>query len=364
MAKLTKKDVGLWEHRQAQLDTKGKILRGLILGSRIASGNLDNIEVPQNKIMKYPTREFADKDSGSEGYVKRYSKEGIEAFKRMRFKRFVDNPDREGNSIENFDDKRGLILGRDGDNPMGTYYVEGLRWSTGRTKLAEEIHEAGLSGDNIDNGIYSENNKGLQWDNKIRLEIINPEPGGLDSHIDLPFVPREIEVTPDLKVIPLLSPGRNTGFYHYTGAEDTIEFNIDWLSVTDESKRFAIKACRLLESWAKNDGYTNKPHMIRVIWGQEDVLFQGVKWVIAAAPYSLTNFERAHRQKPKNGDVGDGGVLINTALLPSQAHQTLTLKRVSQSNLTRADIQRLKDPGEYETDILSYSGLDFRKLDN
>jgi len=347
MANLYKKSPKQWDTYSGHHNVASKLWRGLITTSRVLSGNLWELEIPTNPLMRYPSDKKLP--NGSEGYVKGVSEEGVEAYKKTRGRRFMQDPRRPGNKIDPLDLGGGKAISLPNlsdKNPMGTFFIGGMKWEPYRSKLSKDIMDAGLSS-SISPSTYTDFSYGItQRDNKIILEVSDPNDyDDRPTHIALPFIPKEVEVTPGIKVVPILTPGRNTGFYHYTGAEDTIEFNIDWFFIGDETKRNVIRACRLIESWAKNDGYKKKPYTIRVIWGNEDVLFDGMKWVIASAPYSLTNFERGHNSRP-NGNYS--GRHINTGLLPSQARQIITLKRVSEDNLTREDITHLKDFDEYQ----------------
>lgn len=145
--------------------------------------------------------------------------------------------------------------------------------------------------------------------------------------LHLQFVPQEVQFTPENRLIAIASPGRNTPFYHYTGAEDTLEFTIDWVSEED-GKEDVIAKCRWLEAMSKNDGYLNKPAYVMIGWGREGKLFRDIAWVIEKAPYKLQNFNRGYKDPTTQSFVG-------TSLLPIQAYQQLTLKRVDSQNTLR-----------------------------
>lgn len=154
--------------------------------------------------------------------------------------------------------------------------------------------------------------------------------------IPLLFVPRETQFTPGNNLVAIASPGRNTPFYHYTGAEDTLEFTIDWLS--EDYKRYdVITMCRTIEAYSKNDGYFHSPKILSIIWGKDDILYNNSLWVIAKAPYKLQNFNRAYKD-PNTKQV------ISTGLLPNQAYQEITLKRISSFNQKWEDIKGYTAP--------------------
>lgn len=149
------------------------------------------------------------------------------------------------------------------------------------------------------------------------LMIIEPISGRVAR---LPFVPKELKVNPESHFKAIASMGRNTPFYHFTGAEDTLEFEIDWFAQED-SRYDVIRNCKLIESWTKNDAYDNPPPTVILHWNKE--LFADSLWLITAAPYRLMDFQ-AHRN-----------------MLPQQAYQSITMKRVTATNLTRKQIQTI-----------------------
>lgn len=152
------------------------------------------------------------------------------------------------------------------------------------------------------------------------------------SKLQLQFIPREVQFTMENRLIAIASPGRNTPFYHYTGSEDTLEFTIDWVSEDENNlKEDVISKCRWLESMSKNDGYLNKPAYVKIQWGKDGKLFRDTVWVIKKAPYKLQNFNKGFKDPTTQRFVG-------TSLLPIQAYQEITLKRVDSVNTLRKDI--------------------------
>lgn len=140
--------------------------------------------------------------------------------------------------------------------------------------------------------------------------------------LEIQFVPQEIQYNPESTWVAIASSGRNNPLYHYTGSEDTLAFEIDWHAQI-EDRDDVIAKCRWLESLTKNNGWDEPPHHVELIWGS---LF-GVptsEWVVTAAPYKLSNFHR-----PSN-------------MLPIQAYQQVTLKRITTTNRDYSEIRATK----------------------
>ena len=147
--------------------------------------------------------------------------------------------------------------------------------------------------------------------------------------LELPFVPRELGYEPSSKFIGIATMGRNTPFYQFTGSEDSLQFEIDWFS-SQEDRRDVINSCRWVEALSKSNGYEEPPHRVSLQWGADDLLFSGDIWLVVEASYSLTDFVNAFRHP--NGDIR------NVGMLPQQAIQTITLKRLSDNNRLSSEI--------------------------
>jgi hypothetical protein len=65
------------------------------------------------------------------------------------------------------------------------------------------------------------------------------------------------------------------------------------------------------------------------MWSQENLLFKDDLWIVVDAPYVLTQFVDSYREK---------SIITKVGLLPQQAIQTITLKRVTSSNRTSEEI--------------------------
>ena len=145
------------------------------------------------------------------------------------------------------------------------------------------------------------------------------------NRLTIPFVPRELEYTPSSNFVTIASFGRNNPFYQYTGSEDTLTFEIDWFS-KQENREDVITQCRWIEALSKADSYDDIPHRVMLNWGSENKLFLDEVWLVVSAPYRLSQFQRAYR----NSD----GQVKSMFMLPQQAYQTVTLKRVTKENRT------------------------------
>ena len=165
----------------------------------------------------------------------------------------------------------------------------------------------------VDGKVYSSPSDRIDRD----LSIIDTVSGRI---LKLTFVPRKLSVIPESHFKAIASMGRNNPFYHFTGAEDSLKFEIDWFSEKD-NRQDVILNCRWVESLSKNDAYNNPPPPVILHWNSE--LFSDSLWLVVDAPYDLSEFQ-AHRQ-----------------MLPQQAYQQVTLKRINQRNLTRSQIQSI-----------------------
>lgn len=130
-------------------------------------------------------------------------------------------------------------------------------------------------------------------------------------------VPLELSYDPDSRWLAVASPGRNNPIYHYLGSEDTLSFTLSWYS-DDSTKQDVITKIKWLESLSKNNGYTEKPHMLQCVWGD---LFRDAKWIMfKAGPARLSLFDRT------------------AGMMPKLASQDIVLKRVVEQNRTRTNI--------------------------
>lgn len=157
------------------------------------------------------------------------------------------------------------------------------------------------------------------------------------EYITLPFVPRELNYSMSSKFVGIATLGRNNPYYQFTGSEDSLTFEIDWFS-NQLDRKDVINNCRWVEALTKSDAYDAVPHRIKLVWGQDDLLWQDDIWIVASAPFRLKDFNRGYRKVKANGLTDPRGEFISTSMLPQQAFQTITLKRVTSLNRSREEI--------------------------
>jgi len=132
-------------------------------------------------------------------------------------------------------------------------------------------------------------------------------------------IPREIRVSPESTWVAVVSMARNNPQYHYTGSEDTIEFEISWYC-NHASRKDVITKVKWIEALSKNDGYGKTPPAVKFIFGD---LFKNSKFIVSKAPYSLALFNREFK------------------MMPGVAVQQVTLKRITDTNLTHSEITKI-----------------------
>lgn len=174
---------------------------------------------------------------------------------------------------------------------------------------------------------------------KNKIIIFNLSGRGKYQRIILQNRPSQLDFRGETSWAAIKSMGRNTPMYHYTGSEDTVQFNISWFCNDPNNYEEVIAKCRLLESWSKSDGYAAGPPVLRIDWGGEEGsgLFKDTTFILHSATYTLMNFQSGHldRRPDTIKTVND---LKDTKLYPMAATQELVFKRVSSHNLTHADI--------------------------
>lgn len=153
------------------------------------------------------------------------------------------------------------------------------------------------------------------------------------EEIILPFIPKELAYNSESTFVAIKPIGANNPRYQFTGAEDKLEFEIDWLS-TNDNREDVIRNCRKLEALSKADGYRRGPHRVILQWGAKDILFSQHVFIITAAPYRMTQFSKGHMT---------GGVLRETNMMPVQAYQKVTLARITSKNLSKLEIEYVEE---------------------
>ena len=146
--------------------------------------------------------------------------------------------------------------------------------------------------------------------------------------------PNRLEFKGETSWAAIKSMGRNTPMYHFTGAEDVVQFNISWFCNDPNHLDEVVNKCRFLEAWTKANGYQASPPVIQIQWGNSEI-FKDHYYILTSATYTLENFNdyiRVNGNKRNDLKAADG------RLLPSSATQELIFKRVSATNLSWNDI--------------------------
>lgn len=165
-----------------------------------------------------------------------------------------------------------------------------------------------------------------QGSNQIILYNLTSKPY---EYIVIQNRPNRLEFKGESSWAAIKSMGRNTPMYHFTGAEDVIQFNISWFCDDPEHLDEVVNKCRFLEAWTKANGYQASPPVIQIQWGNSEI-FKDHFYILTSATYTLENFNDFIRVGQRKGADGQ--------LLPSTATQELIFKRVSATNLSWNDI--------------------------
>lgn len=236
---------------------------------------------------------------------------------------------------------RGFIKA-DVDGPPGSYEYDNNTFLPGVKEHHDQIYPGYTSGmpeTQIDTAGYlseqanRQSRVGKQCTDYISIIDIDYKPEDKEKrhykYIQLPFVPSELNYSPESNFVGIASFGRNNPFYQFTGSEDTLTFEIDWFS-REQNREDVIFNCRWLEALTKGDAYDDVPHRVLLSWGQDNKLFIDSEWLVVAAPYRLSDFVR--------GYTGENGEIITVGMLPQQAYQSITLKRITKLNRTTKQI--------------------------
>jgi hypothetical protein len=156
------------------------------------------------------------------------------------------------------------------------------------------------------------------------------------QYIVLQNRPDKIEFKGETTWASIKSMGRNTPMYHYTGSEDTVQFNISWYCDDPDNPEEVLTKCRLLESWTKSDGYSKAPPILFIEWGNSGMFGSKdsdttQKYILISATYTLMNFNYGYAKS--TGSLPSSG-----KALPRVATQELIFNRVSETNLLTSDI--------------------------
>ena len=135
----------------------------------------------------------------------------------------------------------------------------------------------------------------------------------------LQTIPIELTYEPECQWAAIAAPGRNNPNYQFLGAEDTLSLSITWYA-NEESREDVLRKCKWLESMSKNNGYDEKPHRVKFMFGN---LFNDSEWIITSAKYNLRLFSRPY------------------GMLPALALQEIVLKRIMTTNRTTNQIRKI-----------------------
>ena len=156
-------------------------------------------------------------------------------------------------------------------------------------------------------------------------------------HIWFDFIPEKIEVNPTGRFKAIQVLGRNNPHYHYGGGEDSITIEIDWFAFKASPYSVAQK-CRMVEALTKADGWVSGPPLIGIQWGSNNPLFEGHMFLVEKAPYEFSQFTKIYKLPGTNNSE------LEYNLQPMRAKQTLYLKRVTDTQLTHAEIINFSNP--------------------
>lgn len=172
--------------------------------------------------------------------------------------------------------------------------------------------------------------------NKVIIYNLSKSPY---QYIELQVRPKSLDFKGETTWASVKSMGRNTPMYHYTGAEDTLQFNTSWYRTDSDNLDEVVNKCRLLEAWSKADGYRAAPPVLMIQWGddEQDSLFKDHYYILISATYTLRDFNDTSRVWD-SGNNRLGNVLVDGKLYPLAATQELIFKRVSSTNIGYNDI--------------------------
>jgi len=153
--------------------------------------------------------------------------------------------------------------------------------------------------------------------------------GGQKSLV-IQTIPSKLEYEVNSNFATIASIARNNPFYHYTGSEDVITFDIDWFA-EQEDLTDVLSNCRWLESLTKANGYDFQPHRVSLSWG--DIFRPEDIWLITKASYIMGGFDNTQ------------------SLLPHIAKQQVEMKRITKTNLTYIDIRSTTRNSDYRKGV-------------
>lgn len=181
--------------------------------------------------------------------------------------------------------------------------------------------------------------------NTTDVTIINQDAGENpgDSKFEtlvLHSVPKQLKYDAASNFVGIASIGRNNPHYNYAGSEDTLSFSIDWYC-KGLDRAEVLRNCRWVEALSKSNGYTQRPPIVKIKWGDDDYLFGDDEWIVVSASYELSHFASfGVSTNPKTFRREQDNV-YSIGGLPQQAYQNIVLKRVSDTNRTWEKIKHI-----------------------
>lgn len=131
-------------------------------------------------------------------------------------------------------------------------------------------------------------------------------------------IPETLDYDPQTNLVALSSFGRNVTNYQFTGAEDTLKFDLSLYSDVEDGSD-VIRTCKWLESLSKDRGDGKGMHSVVLCFGK---MYSSSRWVLQVA-FSYKNFDSTKGMYPKL----------------AIAH--ITLKKISTSNPSIETIRQL-----------------------
>lgn len=197
--------------------------------------------------------------------------------------------------------------------------------------------------------------------NQVIIYNLTEVTQGMESQpfIALQVRPSEIESKAETSWAAIKSMARNTPMYHYLGAEDSLQLNLNWFMPgkpgdPDFNPYWVINQCRRLKSWSMANGYTAGPPVLRIEWGQADI-FKDELWILTSATYHLSNFHdtavikrSTYIEKADAYPTEKLVEIIDSGLVPYAATQELIFKRVSSHSLLSSEIYNYQEPQKAE----------------
>lgn len=138
------------------------------------------------------------------------------------------------------------------------------------------------------------------------------------ERLDIQFVPKSINTSRKVTLGEIAVVGRNNPFQHYTGGGNTFSLELDFCA-EEESREDVVRKCRLLESWAMNDGFEFAPERLRITFGK--FFKENEVWVISNINVDYSMFSAQH------------------GMLPTQAYAKVDFVLDTSTNRKKSDVQ-------------------------